>query len=285
MYLFLLFRLIDRHMPTRISDIISCLNEHAPFALAEPWDNVGLLIGDSSRPVTSILIGLDPTSTLAGEAIAKGADTIITHHPPIFKPLPAIDTATPTGRFIEMVVSSRISVISCHTNLDSAATGVSDALARAIGIEGLRPLLQSSADNNPEHGMGRIGKLEKPQPFKDFMRVLGKALNVQALSVVGQIPEFISSVAVCGGSGSDLSPIARNAGADIFITAEIKHNIARWAEEQGFCLIEGTHYATERYAVNLLQELLEKEQIYRGWGITVASTTTERAPFVLTYID
>lgn len=285
MYLFLLFRLIDRHMPTRISDIISCLNEHAPFALAEPWDNVGLLIGDSSREVSSILIGLDPTSTLAGEAIAKGADTIITHHPPIFKPLPAIDTATPTGRFIEMVISGRISVIACHTNLDSAATGVSDALARAIGIIGLRPLLPNPAGNTPGHGMGRIGTMEKPLPSHDFLRVLGKALNLQALPVVGKIPATISSVALCGGSGSDLSPIARNAGADIFITAEIKHNIARWAEEQGFCLIEGTHYATERYAVNLLQELLEREQVSRGWGIAVASTTTERSPFVLTYTD
>jgi dinuclear metal center YbgI/SA1388 family protein len=285
MYLFLLFRLIDHLMPTQISEIISCLNEHAPFALAEPWDNVGLLVGDRFRTVTSVLIGLDPTSTLAEEAINRGADTIITHHPLIFKPLPTIDTATPTGRFIEMVIARQISVIACHTNLDSAATGVSDALGRAIGIERLQPLVPNAGSSNPEHGMGRIGILEKPCVSKDFLRILGKALDLKALSVIGQIPEIISSVAICGGSGSDLAPIARDRGADLFITAEIKHNVARWAEEHGFCMIEGTHYATERYAINLLYELLEKEQLSRGWGITVSSTTTEFNPFVLTYID
>ncbi len=272
-------------MPTRISEIISCLNEHAPFTLAESWDNVGLLVGDAARSVTSILIGLDPTCNLAEEAINRGADAIITHHPLIFKPLPAIDTASPTGRFIEMAISHRICVIACHTNLDSADNGVSDILANAVGLDRVQPLLPSSASDNPGHGMGRIGSFAKARPAADFLRDLGAALGLPALFIVGKMPATISTVAVCGGSGSELAAIAYERGADIFITAEIKHNIARWAEEQGFCLIEGTHYGTEHHAVTLLTEILEKENLSRNWGITVSPTTTEHHPFVLTHID
>lgn len=285
MYLFLLFRLIVLPMPTRISEIISFLNEHAPFALAESWDNIGLLVGDSTRTVTSILIGLDPTCTLAEEAISLGADAIITHHPLIFKPLPAIDTASPTGRFIEMTVSHRISVIACHTNLDSAERGVSDILAKAVGLEHVQPLLPNFTLNNPAHGMGRIGRFAKARPAADFLRDLGAALGLPAFFIAGRLPATISTVAVCGGSGSELASLARDRGADIFITAEVKHNTARWAEEQGFCLVEGTHYGTEHHAVTLLAELLEKENLSRSWGITVSPTTTEHHPFVLTHID
>ena len=285
MYLFLLFRLIALPMPTRISEIISCLNEHAPFSLAESWDNVGLLVGDSARTVTSILIGLDPTCNLAEEAINRGADAIITHHPLIFKPLSAIDTASPTGQFIEMTLSHGISVIACHTNLDSAENGVSDILAKAVGLNHVQPLLPSTFSGNLGHGMGRIGSFTKARPAVDFLRNLGAALGLPALFIAGKLPEPISTVAVCGGSGSELASIAHERGADIFITAEIKHNIARWAEEKGFCLIEGTHYGTEHHAVTLLTELLEKENLSRNWEITVSPTTTEHHPFVLTHID
>ena len=272
-------------MPTRISEIISCLNEHAPFSLAESWDNVGLLVGDSARTVTSILIGLDPTCNLAEEAINRGADAIITHHPLIFKPLSAIDTASPTGQFIEMTLSHGISVIACHTNLDSAENGVSDILAKAVGLNHVQPLLPSTFSGNLGHGMGRIGSFTKARPAVDFLRNLGAALGLPALFIAGKLPETISTVAVCGGSGSELASIAHERGADIFITAEIKHNIARWAEEKGFCLIEGTHYGTEHHAVTLLTELLEKENLSRNWEITVSPTTTEHHPFVLTHID
>jgi dinuclear metal center YbgI/SA1388 family protein len=285
MYLFLLFRLIALPMPTRISEIISCLNEHAPFSLAESWDNVGLLVGDPTRTVTSILIGLDPTCTLAEEAISAGADAIITHHPLIFKPLPAIDTASPSGRFIEMTISHRISVIACHTNLDSADGGVSDILAKAVGLDHVEPLLPSSTSANPAHGMGRIGRFAKAKPAAEFLRDIGAAVGLPAFFIAGRLPAAISTVAVCGGSGSELASIARERGADVFVTAEIKHNVARWAEEQGFCLIEGTHYGTERHAVTLLTELLRRESLSRNWGVAVSPTTTEHHPFVLTHID
>ncbi len=272
-------------MATRIKDIICGLNGHAPFSLAEAWDNVGLLLGDPERQVDSLLIGLDPTCSLIDEAISLAADTIVTHHPLIFKPLPTINTAEPVGRFIEKAVLHRISVIACHTNLDSAANGVSDALARALGLVDLAPLVAHPGAADPGQGMGRIGRFPEALTSPVFLRRLGKALDLPSVSIAGRLPETVSTVALCGGSGSDLAAVARGRGADLYLTAEIKHNVARWAEELGFCLIEGSHYGTERHAVALLADLLETENLARHWGITITRTETEHHPFVLTHTE
>lgn len=272
-------------MTIRIKDIIFSLNVHAPFNLSESWDNVGLLLGDMERRVSSVLIGLDPTCSLIDEAISIGADTVITHHPLIFKPIPAINTAEPVGKFIEKAILHQISVIACHTNLDSAANGVSDALAKALGLFDLQPLLASPEATHSAQGMGRIGSFPEAIPAPTFLRHLGKALDLSSVFIAGRLPETIFTVALCGGSGSDLAPIARERGADLYITAEIKHNIARWAEEHEFCLIEGTHYGTERHAVALLAEILNTENLSHNWDITVTQTQTEHHPFVLTHIE
>lgn len=92
-------------MTVTIKDIIKCLDEIAPFTMAESWDNVGLLIGDQRREVISLLIGLDPTNRLLDEALEIGADTVITHHPAIFKPIPSINTADPAGSFLEKALN------------------------------------------------------------------------------------------------------------------------------------------------------------------------------------
>ena len=273
-------------MSPQIKDIISSLNSHAPFGLAEPWDNVGLLIGHPEREVTSLLIGLDPTSTLIDEAISIGADTLITHHPLIFQPISAIDTTTPVGRVIEIALQQGINVIACHTNLDSAENGVSDALGRALGLTDLSPLTTNPRANLPDQqGMGRIGRYPEGINASAFLQHLRQALGLKAVHIAGQVPDTIRTVAICGGSGSDLAGIALEKGADIFLTAEIKHHVARWAEESSFCLIEGTHYATERPAISLLADFLQTEKISRKWDISITQTQTERHPFVLTYIE
>jgi len=229
---------------------------------------------------------LDPTSTLIDEAISIGADTLITHHPLIFQPISAIDTTTPVGRVIEIALQQGINVIACHTNLDSAENGVSDALARALGLADLSPLTTNPRANLPDQqGMGRIGRYPEGINASAFLQHLRQALGLKAVHIAGQVPDTIRTVAICGGSGSDLAGIALEKGADIFLTAEIKHHVARWAEESSFCLIEGTHYATERPAISLLADFLQTEKTSRKWDISITQTQTERHPFVLTYIE
>lgn len=272
-------------LPT-IKDIISSLNSHAPFDLAEPWDNIGLLVGDRNREVSSLLIGLDPTCKLIDEAIALGADTLITHHPLIFQPIPVIDTTSPVGRIIEKALQRGINLIACHTNLDSAVHGVSDALAQVLGLTNLTPLLANPRATLPgRQGMGRIGRYPEAISSSAFLGLLHQALDLEAVHIAGKLPDVIATVALCGGSGSDLAAVAFEKGADLYLTAEIKHHIARWAEEYNFCLIDGSHYATERPAIRLLADILQTEKTARGWDVLISQTMTERHPFVLTHIE
>jgi dinuclear metal center YbgI/SA1388 family protein len=268
-------------MTVRVKDILESLNVAAPFKLAESWDNVGLLVGNPEQEVTAVLAGLDPTNRLLDEAIAQGANTIITHHPVIFKPLSAINTAEPSGRLLEKALSNRIAIIGCHTNFDSAREGVSDYLALQLGLENLSPLVSSSDDNAMDTGQGRIGVYPSPLAAIDFLARVLDVLNLPCVQTAGTLPEKVSTVAVCGGSGSELAPIAFRRGADIYLSAEIKHSTAIWAVENDFCIIDGTHYATEKPAVALLVKKLREANDRKSWKIKILQTKEEHHPFVL----
>jgi dinuclear metal center YbgI/SA1388 family protein len=268
-------------MTVRVKDILESLNVAAPFKLAESWDNVGLLVGNPEQEVTAVLAGLDPTNRLLDEAIAQGANTIITHHPVIFKPLSAINTAEPSGRLLEKALSNRIAIIGCHTNFDSAREGVSDYLALQLGLENLSPLVSSSDDNAMDTGQGRIGVYPSPLAAIDFLARVLDVLNLPCVQTAGTLPEKVSTVAVCGGSGSELAPIAFRRGADIYLSAEIKHSTAIWAVENDFCIIDGTHYATEKPAVAILVKKLREANDRKSWKIKILQTKEEHHPFVL----
>lgn len=266
-------------MVVTVNDLLAALDQLAPFAIAEPWDNVGLLIGNKQREIASVLVGLDPTVSLLKEVIRSGADTLITHHPVIFKPLPAIDTAEPAGQFLEKALLNKINVIACHTNFDAINPGVNDVLATALGLDHLRPLIPSTSHPVEGVGLGRIGLYQSGLWRQEFVQRLLRAIDQQTIQVAGTMPETISCVALCGGSGSDFAAVARDSGADVYISAEIKHNVARWAEDAGFCVVEGSHYGTEKPAVKLLVQRLDDFAHEHGWELTIRETETEGHPF------
>ena len=266
-------------MGVTVSDIISCLDEIAPFAMAESWDNVGLIVGDRGREVRTILVGLDPTNRLLEEAADRGADTVVTHHPAIFKPIPSIDTADVMGKMLETALNNRLNLIACHTNFDAVSHGVNDALASLLELSALEPLVPAGPGSPEGTGMGRIGRYSPARKRGEFIECLLGVLQLPSVQMAGILPESISTVALCGGSGSDLAEAAFRRGADVYISAEIKRNIACWTEESGFCVIDGTHYATEKPAMRLLVEQLEAYSLDHAWKIEVFETKTEHHPF------
>jgi dinuclear metal center YbgI/SA1388 family protein len=110
------------------------LEELAPPAWAESWDNVGLQVGSPRRPVRSVLVALELTGAVVEEAVAVGAQLMVVHHPAIFRPLRALRTDTPAGRRLERLVQVGISLYAAHTNLDQAEGGTNDLLAAAVGL-------------------------------------------------------------------------------------------------------------------------------------------------------
>ncbi|MGE4559351.1 MAG: Nif3-like dinuclear metal center hexameric protein [Desulfobulbus sp.] len=255
-------------MPT-VQDFLEILHCIAPEHLAEDWDNVGLLAGDPRQPVQRVLLALDPTSCLVEEAARGGYDLILTHHPVIFRPLKALRTDTPTGRFLALATRHQISVIASHTNLDSVPDGVSSYLARILGLEQLRPL-QPSRSGCPETcGLGQIGTYAQSLSPEAFLARIDQAIHPPWLLEAGPRPEQVATVAVCGGSCSDFAELAQRSGVDVFLTAEVKHSVARWAEEAGLWLLDGGHFATENPAMEPLRDRLCREAEQRGWTLTV----------------
>lgn len=262
--------------------LLSILDTIAPFAMAEPWDNVGLMVGDPDQQVSGILIGLDPTEALIHEALALNLNTILTHHPLIFHPLKTIPGNTPMGRILKTALGHDLSLIACHTNLDLVAAGVSNALAEKLGLRDTRPL---TAAPGQSPGFGKIGTLPTPLSSGQFLNLLLTALAAPGLQLAGVLPETIHRVALCGGSGSDLAETAWRMGAQVYITGEVKHSVARWAEGTGFCVIDAGHYPTEKLIVPVLAEMLKKSCANKGFTPTITTTVQQDNPMQWVVLD
>ena len=268
-------------MTVLVSDIMAAIDEFAPIDLAEEWDNVGLLVGRPGMTVSSVMIGLDPTAELFAEARRCGSNMIITHHPLIFHPLVSVITDQPDGALLEKAIVDQVAVVGCHTNLDKAIDGVSVALARELGLVALKPLLPSSDPSYPGTGLGSVGKYERSMSSSRFVKRLLEVLNLSAVQVAGVLPERVRKVALCGGSGSEFAQAAYECGADLYLSAEIKHSTGRWAEGCGFCVVDGTHYGTEQPMVARLAERLRLYGESKGWSLVVRVSKTQRSPFQL----
>ncbi|WP_028317826.1 Nif3-like dinuclear metal center hexameric protein [Desulfobulbus elongatus] len=255
-------------MPT-VRDVLTILQQITPESLAEEWDNVGLLVGDPHQHVQRVLLALDPTSSLIDQAAAEHYDLVVTHHPVIFRPLKTIRTDTPTGRFIATAARHRISVIACHTNLDSIQGGVSDHLAQSLDLADTRPLVPSRRGCDLDCGLGRIGTLPAPVTADVFLDRIRQACSPPWVLEAGTRPERVTVAAVCGGSCSDLAEIAHAQGADVFVTAEVKHAVARWAADAGLWLLDAGHFATEQPAMRAFRDMLRRQTAARSWNLAI----------------
>lgn len=259
-----------------VGGLVSLLDELAAFALAESWDNVGLMAGDPAQPVGSILVALDPTEDVLVEAVDNGCNVIVTHHPLIFKPLKAIRTDQPTGRLLTRLLKAEVAMVACHTNLDLVGGGVNDVLAQRFNLLNTSSL-GSIADG--ESGFGRIGDLPEPLSGPEMLARIAEILGVAALTYAGPLPELVGKLAVCGGSGSEFAEAAHQLGAQIYITGEVKHSTARWAEAAGLCVVDGGHFATEKPVVPEFAALLQRTLTQRNIEVEVRAAQTQQNPF------
>lgn len=258
-------------MSVKCKDIIEIMNLLAPLGLAEEWDNCGLSIGSPNYEVKKILIALDAIEPVIQEAIALNIDMIITHHPLIlFQKIKNITTQTHLGNNIIQLIQNKISVFSAHTNLDIAFGGTNDVLAHLAGLENIHILEETFQDKDGKsYGIGRIGTLSKEMRFEDFANKIKKQLNLNSMRVVGSLDKTVKTVALCTGSGFEYMMKAKKENADVYITADLKFHEAQKAIEEGLCLIDATHYASENIIVPILKKYIEKEAKNRGYEIQI----------------
>ena len=225
----------------QLAEIVALLEEWFDPRHAESWDAVGLTSGDPTAPVSRIHIAVDPTEAVVGEAVARGADLLITHHPLFLFGVHGVPATTPGGRIVRTLIAGGCALFTAHTNADVAADGVSDALLAALGVTSEIAVLRA---DTPSRGLGRVGSLATPVSLEDFTRQVGASLprTLAGVRAHGDPAALISRIAVVGGSGSDLSGLAAAAGADCLVTADTRHHTAL---EASVPIIDVAHWASE----------------------------------------
>ena len=254
-------------MSVTVGQILDILNQMAPPELKEDYDNVGLLAGRPDRPVERIMVGLDLTEGLVREAAEWGAQLIVTHHPIFFRGRKNIREDDAEGAAVCALIRENMSLIAAHTNFDNAPCGVNDALAQALGLEDVCVM---------EHGM-RMGMLPEAMSPERFCDWTEEKLACRARMYVLSPETLIERVAVCGGAGGDFWPQAARAGAQAFVTGEIRHHDALAGTAAGLCMVEAGHYETEHIAIKLLADGLQERINTLQYNVTV--TTSAYAPF------
>jgi dinuclear metal center YbgI/SA1388 family protein len=373
--------------PPTVTDVVAALERLYEPSWAEPWDAVGLVCGDPETPVTSVLFAVDPVATTAEEAVEVGAQLLVTHHPLYLRGTTSVAATHAKGRVVHRLVSSGVALHVAHTNADVADPGVSDALARRLGLRALRPLDPRPADpldkvvtfvphaeadrvldalaaagagtigdysrcaylgegtgtflpgpsadptigrpgqveRVPEtrlemvsprglraevvrallaahpyeepaydvvelalppgpRGLGRVGELDEGLPLRDFVVAVAQALPATAAGVraLGDPDRVVRRVAVCGGSGGELAGAASRAGADVLVTADLRHHPAsELAEEAGVALVDAPHWATEHPWLAEAAEQLTAALADAGTTVKTTVSTRVTDPWTL----
>ncbi|MET9859958.1 Nif3-like dinuclear metal center hexameric protein [Streptomyces smyrnaeus] len=268
-----------------LSEVIAALDTLWPRDRAEQWDAVGTVCGEVSDPqarVSRVLFAVDPVQQVADEAVAKGAELLVTHHPLYLRGTTTVAADTFKGRVVHTLIKNGVALHVAHTNADTADPGVSDALAGALGLRVLRPLVPDPADTTGRRGLGRICELERPLALGDFVEQAAASLPVtaQGIRAAGDPTATISTVAVCGGSGDSLFDAVRAAGVDAYLTADLRHHPASEAREHSpLALLDAAHFATEwpwcEQAAAQLDAVAERE----GWDLRTEVSRTVTDPW------
>ena len=241
-----------------VNDILEYVETLAPRYMKMDWDNVGLLCGSRKRPVTKILVALDPFEGVCREAADWGAELIVTHHPLIFKALNTVTDETSVGRCIQLLCENRISAINAHTNLDCAPIGVNEILAEKLGLREISVINPMGLSEQEQFwGLLREGWIPEDD-LEGFMDTIKLALGCEGLRYVNA-GKPVRRVAVGGGACASELMVAVKAGCDTFVTSDVKYNQFWDAYDLGINLIDAGHFYTENPVTEYLAEKIAAE--------------------------
>jgi dinuclear metal center YbgI/SA1388 family protein len=359
-------------------DVWRALDDHFPFSHRADWDNVGILLGDPGGPVRSIALALDATPRVISSLRRLPADLLVTHHPVVFSPLKSVRPDHPSSRAAYDLLRMGVAAISAHTNADVAPRGVSFAMARRLGLLGIRPLIPGEPSSDAckivvfvpsghadavfsaaaEAGAGRIGAyarcsfrsagkgtflgaegtdpymgvsgreerveeirletvaagslvpavlravrgahpyeepaidvvplrggalgggvgavgdLSAPCPLDEFLGKARRALRASWIKAAGPARKTVRRVAVVGGSGAEFADAARDAGADLFITGDVKYHQAIEAAAGAMPVVDIGHASGEQWILPEFRKVLQA----RFRGAVTARIIMEKEP-------
>jgi len=228
-----------------VQTVYDLIHTVAPFDTQMDGDNSGLLVGSPAQEISCILFALDVTEPVIDEAVAVGAELIVTHHPLMFSPVRSLTDETYEGRLIRRLVRENISLIAAHTNLDRATGGINDTLAALCGLSEISG-----------EGFFRTGLLPEAVTVRAFADLLEKNLDT-TVRIMAPEDRMIRRVGLCSGSGGDEWIHAAETGCDAFVSGEVRHHFALAMADAGIAAFECGHFATEEPGLAALAEALQ----------------------------
>lgn len=232
-----------------LADLRRIAEQFWPAATAEGWDRVGLVTGRDSAPLRRVLLAVDAVHATVDEAVGWDADALLVHHPLLLRGVHTIAEDTAKGALLAGLIRADCALLAAHTNADAPEGGVSDVLARALGLQASVPL-EPGAD--AESGIGRVGELPAEISLREFAQRVNRILPETAggVRVAGDPERLVRRIALCGGAGDSLlgHPLVR--GADVYLTSDLRHHPAQESLEQsavvgGPALVDVSHWASE----------------------------------------
>lgn len=265
----------------KIHALVAAMDSIAPPALAESWDNVGLLLGDAAAPLRRLLLTIDLTPEVIDEAQTLGCDAVVAYHPPLFAPTRRVLA----GDLAFAALAAGLAVYSPHTAFDAAPGGTNDALCEVLGLAERKPLRPAAgagvgalAAMPPGLvGAGRVGVLAKPAYAHELVERLKSRLGLTFVLHAGSLERVVSTVAVCAGAGGSLVDDAARAGAELYLVGELGHHDALRVRRLGLTAVCTLHSNAERLALPGLATRLRE----RLAGVDVYVSARDRDPFSL----
>ena len=257
----------------KCSEVMKFLRGLAPEETAMDWDNVGLLVGSEEKEVRTVMTALDATEDVISQAIAAGADLLVTHHPMLFKPVKRVVWEDLYGHKIIRMIRADLAYFAMHTNCDSCV--MAEEAAGKIGLSGSVMLEESPApgpDGEPA-GIGRAGELPEEMSLRELCLRVKEAFDIDTVRLIGDPERRVRRAAISTGSGKSMVKAAKACGAEVLISGDLDHHCVLDAADEGMALIDAGHFGTERFVAFTLAEKLKE------LGLTVV-TAEEKSPYL-----
>lgn len=218
-----------------LKQVVDVLEALYPLRYAESWDHPGLIVGDLSAPVRRIEFAADPTMEVVRQAVERGTDLLVCHHPLLFRSVHEVSGLGVHGDIVRRLSQAGCALWVGHTNADAAYRGTGMAAADLFGLVDQRPLVPIDDPTAVQPvGLGRVGSLPEPMTLETFARRVADVLPHTELGVqvCGPLDATVRTVAVLPGSGDSLFDEVRAAGVDVYVTSDLRHHPATDAIEQ-----------------------------------------------------
>ncbi|MDY6052176.1 MAG: Nif3-like dinuclear metal center hexameric protein [Rothia sp. (in: high G+C Gram-positive bacteria)] len=277
-----------------LNHVTQAFHDLFPPAIAEKWDAVGLVLGRSDAPVTTVGFAVDATVATAQEAAQKGAGLLITHHPLLLRGASFLPDTDYKGEIVHTLIEASCGLLGAHTNVDSAPHGTNDAFMDKLGITDTEILSGEETREiegaDARVGIGRIGSLPAPISLKELAEKIADFIPATAggLRIAGRPNQKVQKIALCTGAGDSLFDQVRTAKADVYITADLRHHPASEAREQALisggtpALIDCSHFASEWLWMDGVARHLTEKLEERGFTIDTYVSTLNTDPWDFT---